>query len=304
MSPNRKKKQLQNQRNVIFCILLVFFSVFLIGIVYAVEIPTQVFINTDPNITSTSLIDSDGGTLQLGSLDNATFNCTGSITDADGYTDITGINATFYGFGYFSNSANTAGAKYSNSSCLLYGGSGNTTSFTCTTFVHHHTLNGTWNCNATVIDSYNRTNSRNGSNTVDVFKSVGVQTQTINFGSYALGNNSGTIDKNITVNNTGNRPINVTLDAYRVSGVASDANAMTCTTGNLPVSALRYSMSPGIIATSKIALTDSPLTAAINLTSTAIGSTLYTNTTLYFGVVIPSSGQGGICTGFLDISAS
>jgi len=270
----------------------------------ATEIPTNVTVDYDPLVSTILLTDSDGGTLQVWANDSRIFNCTGTVYDGDGFADLGTVNGTIWGFGSNYSAANSAGLHYSNSTCLKYGSAGNTSSYTCSFYVHHHTENGTWICNVSINDTYARTGTNQTTNTVDVFKSISVPLQTIAFGSYAHGQNSGTTDYTVTINNTGNAKFNVTLDAYRVSGVPADINSMSCASGTLPVGSIAYSTVPGTAAISKTALTDAPKTISANVSVTAFGSTAPVPYSFYLGIIIPATGMSGKCAGFLDVSAS
>ena len=285
-------------------IVLAVMLVFGISAAYAIEIPTNVSIDNDPYITSSSLTDSDGGTLQVWANDSRLFNCTGTASDLDGFGDIVNINATIYGAASNLSAADSAGLHYTNSSCSRFGGSGNTTSFNCAFTVHHNTQNSTWICNTSVNDTASRFNSNTSTNSVDVFKSIAVPLQTIAFGSYAHSQNSGTTDKNITINNTGNVAFNVTLDAYRQSGTPADNFSMSCTVGNLNVTSIVFATTPGVAALSKTALNDSPTTIPANVSFSPYGTTAFVPFSFYLGIVIPAIGPGGACNGYLDVSAS
>ena len=272
--------------------------------VYAVEIPTTMSVDNDPVVSTIALTDSDGGNLQVWANDTRIFNCTGVVTDLDGFADISKVNATIYAPSSSLGGADSFGLHYSNTSCNIYGSSGNTSSYNCGFIVHHQSQPGLWTCNVSVNDTFARTTTNATTNTVDVFKSIAVPLQTIAFGSYAHSQNSGTTDKTVTVNNTGNVQFNVTLDAYRSSGIPADVNAMTCTTGTLPVASMVYATSAGVAALSKTPLADAPTTINANVSTTAFGSTAPVAYSFYLGMVVPAAGQSGACTGFLDVSAS
>ncbi len=288
----------------VFWVALSILLLFGMWTVHAVEIPTNVTIDNDPYISSISLTDSDGGTLQVWANDSRIFNCTGTAVDLDGFADISNINATIYGPSSNMTASDASGLHYTNASCTLFGGSANTTSFNCGFIVHHQTQPGLWTCNASINDSYARVFTNATNNTVDIFKSIAVPLQTIAFGAFAHSQNSGTTDKNITVNNTGNVKFNVTLDAYRSSGIPADNNSMSCVVGTLPVSSVVFAITPGVSALSKTALNDTPTTIPANVSTTAFGAVAPIPFSFYLGIVIPASGQGGACNGFLDVSAS
>jgi len=285
-------------------IALVLFALFNVQPTSAVEIPTNVTIDNDPRVATISLLDSDGGTLQVWANDSRIFNCTGTVTDGDGFADMGAVNATIYGPTSNFSAANSAGLHYSNLTCLKFASAGNSSTYTCGFYVHHHTESGNWTCNVSVNDSYARISTNQTTNTVDIFKSISVPLQTIAFGAYAHNQDSGTTDKNVTVNNTGNVAFNVTLDAYKTSGVPNDNSSMSCVTGTLPVGSIVFATAAGVDALSKTALTNAPTTIPANVSQTAYGSIAPVPYTVYLGIVVPATGMSGKCAGFLDVSAS
>jgi hypothetical protein len=282
-------------------VLLLSFS---LTLVFAAEVPINVTVNYEPNVQTISLTDSDGGTLQVFANDTRVFNCTGTVHDGDGFADISSVNATIFGFGSSAPAADTAGNHYTNTSCVRFAGSGNTTTYTCGFVVYHHTQNGTWTCNVSVNDTFNKRLSNTTTNTVDASKLIQVDNQTLAFGSFARGTDSGTTDVILDFNNSGNTRFNVTIDAYSLTGVPADTNAMLCTTGNLSVGFMRWSLLPGIAATAKTVMTNAPMLLQMNTTTTPFGSTAPVAFSFYMGIVIPPTGLGGRCTGFLDVIAT
>ena len=290
-------------KKIILVLATICLFVTLATIVSAIEIPTNVTVDYDPIVSTILLTDSDAGTLQIWANDSRTFNCTGVVTDNDGFADIQAVNATIWGFNSTFAGADSAGVHYTNTSCTKFGGSGNTSSFNCAFTVQHNTQNGTWTCNVSVNDTYARSATNQTTNTVDVFKSISVPLQTIQFGAYAHSQNSGTVDKNVTVNNTGNVKFNISIDAYRSSGIPADNNSMTCASGTLPVSSIVYSVNPGVTALSKTALVDAPTIISANVSVTPFGSLIPVSYSFYLGIIIPATNASGACSGFLDVSA-
>ncbi|HLP80218.1 MAG TPA: hypothetical protein VK158_06270, partial [Acidobacteriota bacterium] len=119
---------------VVFSLLLVI----CISTLYAAEIPITVDINSEPEITSITLTDADGGNVQLNGLDTRIMTCFGTLRDNDSYLDITSFNATFFGQNSTLTAANSAGTHYTNTSCATSGGSGATVNFQCNVTIHHH----------------------------------------------------------------------------------------------------------------------------------------------------------------------
>ena len=291
-------------RNIFLFFSTVGIVLFYMAIVDAVEIPTNVTVDYDPDVATIILRDIDGGNLQIWANDSRVINCTGTVYDGDGFGDISNVNATIYAPSSNLSAADSAGLHYTNNSCTRFGSAGNTSSFNCAFFVHHHAQPGLWTCNASVNDSFGRFDTNATTNTLDPFKSISVPLQTIAFGAYAHSQNSGTVDKTVTVNNTGNVKFNVTLDAYRVSGFPADVNSMTCKSGTLPVGSIVFSPNPGITALSKTALVDAPTTISANVSVTAFGLIAPVPYSFYLGIIIPANGQAGACSGYLDVSAS
>ncbi|HLP80216.1 MAG TPA: hypothetical protein VK158_06260 [Acidobacteriota bacterium] len=271
---------------------------------FATEIPTQVDINADPTVTSVTLTDFDAGTIQLLRNDTAVMTCFGTIYDDDGFADIQNVNASFFGLNSTISSAPSYGTKYVNDSCTISNGVGPSADFECNVTVHHHTEPGSWNCTVMVNDTFGVNGSNSSLQDVDTFMSVDVPTELIDFGSQAHGNDSGTDDYPILINNSGNVRFDVLLDAYSLTGVDADVNAMACTVGDLPVSAILWNLTPNTDASLKTPFTDVAQQADINLDQTAFGATAYTTDNIYFGIAIPASGQSGLCTGFIDVTAT
>jgi hypothetical protein len=69
---------------------------FSIWTVQATEIPTNVSIDNDPFVTTITLVDADGGNLQVWENDTRIFNCSGTVEDLDGFADIVNVNATLF----------------------------------------------------------------------------------------------------------------------------------------------------------------------------------------------------------------
>ncbi|HLP80217.1 MAG TPA: hypothetical protein VK158_06265 [Acidobacteriota bacterium] len=287
----------------IFVVLLGAF-ILCASVAFATEIPTTVDINADPRVATITFTDADGGNIQLSRFDNASVTCYGTIYDDDGYTDIISLNASFFGLNSTISSAPSSGTKYVNTSCTITNGAGPTADFECNATVHHHTEPGSWNCTVMVQDAYGVNGSNSTLQTVDTFMSIDVPTELIDFGTHAHGNDSGTNDYSILINNSGNVRFDVLLDAYSLTGVDADVNAMACDVGDLPVASILWNLTPGTDASLKTPFTDSPQTADINLDQTAFGATAYTTDNIYFGISIPMSGQSGTCTGFIDVSAT
>jgi hypothetical protein len=279
---------------------------------YADELNTTVYINGAPYLDTLYFTDNDSGNLQVYPDDSGMSWCYGNFSDVDGSSTVVNINATFYGPSFNVNSPVSFGAVYFNDSCTLSNLVGMTGEYNCSAIMYHHSEPGLWSCNVSIIDDVDQWTSNVTTNTVDDLVSIQVppplanatHNATLDFGYYALGQNSTTTDFIIDVNNSGNVAFNVTLDPYRVSATPVDTEAMACTVGNLPATNILFDLSPGTDVGLKTALSDAPTPTGAPLAPTAFGSIPPTTQSIYFGIIIPTVDIGGRCAGFMDIESS
>ncbi|OYT40973.1 hypothetical protein B6U80_02180, partial [Candidatus Pacearchaeota archaeon ex4484_26] len=103
------------------------------------------------------------GIIDLTALSTRNVFCNGTVTDADGGSDIIAVNATFYdASASSSDAADNNATHYTNRSCWLSAADGNNKYFECLFLVRYFANNATWQCNATAYDSSNL-----GSNTTN-----------------------------------------------------------------------------------------------------------------------------------------
>ncbi len=245
----------------------------------------------------TAFTDKDNGAIQVVANNSALVMCYGNATSTTG---VTGVNATFYGPSSTYKTPPAAGTAYRNTSCTVVGTTSAT--YNCTTVLHHHAEPGNWSCLVVARDlAGNRNLTKN--NTLNTFLSFSMITTKLNFSKTTLNGGTGTTDYLVQFNNTGNVAMHIQIDAYRLSGNASDADAMACSVGVIPVGNMKYAEVPGQDVSIKTALTDTPITTTTSYSPTAFGNTAYTNGTLYYGLIIPSSAVQGKCNGILSITA-
>ena len=188
--------------------------------------------NSGPTVSGVNLNDSDGGTIQLSVSNFTTVTCNATLTDLNGYSDITGANATvFYSndSNNKSNSPDDINYHYTNTSCTLFGGNGINEFANCTVNLSFAAVNGTWTCNVTAIDSSNAFNSTNGTNDVDQLVALGVWNASINFSSMTNGQNTTLAQaRGINASNEGN----VRLD-MDIKALSADMSCVTSGVGCL-----------------------------------------------------------------------
>jgi len=122
-------------------------------------------------------------------------------------------------------------------------------------------------------------------------------TATINYGTLALGTNTGTTDYTTTVTNTGNRQIDIQLDGY--GSTDGDGKAMVCTIGSITIGNERYSLTAATAWSAKTQLTDT----ATTLTTFDLAKGASSTKNVYWGFGMPSSGVGGSCSGKVNFTA-
>lgn len=168
--------------------------------------------------------------------------CNFSVNDTDGVIDIVSANATFYVSGSTPISPDDNSTHYTNSSCIETWNNGiDTKNFTCGFNVYYYANNGTWQCNASAIDTQNAIGIGNDSTVINPLYALNA-TASIDFGDVPTGSISP--EKNITVINLGNIRLNINLSAYAIT--QNDGIAMNCTNANISLNDLRYSKTSGV----------------------------------------------------------
>lgn len=225
--------------------------------------------------------------------------CNATVTDEDGYTNITGVNATLWDSATTTEAAaDDGGNHYTNSSCGLAGGSGNSINASCSFALRWFANPATWTCKLVVTDSTSA-GSNETNTTVNQLKSISV-TSSITFPEQALGSTTTDAnERNVIVNNTGNVAINVSVYGYGAS--ESDGYCLVCTVGGseIPVGNMKYSLSAAQSFGSMTALTSS----AVTITDFNLAKGASSTKSVYWKLQIPSSDVGGSCSGFIVITA-
>lgn len=264
-------------------------------------------LNTSGNsapVASSVSIDSGAETVVLTGGTTKNVVCAGTVTDTDGYEDITSVTAKLYRSGVGAGAGDDNENHYTltgDSDCVPSGGSSNTETYTCTFDIYFYadpTDDGSdyaaqnWGCEMTPSDGDGAGTADTDTIEMGTLQSISVSS-TINFGSVSPGQNS-TGDHITTVTNTGN----VEID-FKVSG-----GSLSCTTrGTIPVGSQEYSLSSFNYGDGTD-LSDSEANINASLVKPTSGSPSVTDN-LYWQVAVPTGVEGG-CTGsttFVVISA-
>lgn len=254
-------------------------------------------INRVPSIT-TFVIDDP---INLIAASNKTVFCNGTITDLDTYSDIVNVNASIFLNGLSSQDLLNTSNHYYNSSCTLLNGFGSDIDFKCGFDMTYFASNGTWQCNATVLDAINATNSTIDNTQVNEMLAIGVYPSVIDFGALEILQISPN-DIKINVTNYGN--IDLDLDLFAYADLYSDNLSMDCTKGNITYDYERFSINPGdnYNTMNSINNTDNAVHVDLNLSRRQGGQTQDSYDTVYWKLQIPMY-TGGTCNGKVVFTA-
>ena len=257
-----------------------------------------------------SSVSIDSGAVSVTLSEGTTKNvvCTSVVTDNDGYADITSVQAKLYRTGVGAGAPDDPANHYTlsgDAQCVPSGGSGTTENYTCTFAVYFYadpTDTGSayetdnWTCQVTPSDGIGAGTA--ATDTIEMNSLIALDvTATINYGTLALGTNTGTTDYTTTVTNTGNRQIDIQLDGY--GSTDGDGKAMVCTIGSITIGNERYSLTAATAWSAKTQLTDT----ATTLTTFDLAKGASSTKNVYWGFGMPSSGVGGSCSGKVNFTA-
>ena len=226
-------------------------------------------------------------TLSAGSIRLVT--CNATVRDWNGYSDIVLVNATLWdALNSTINSSNNNNSHYTNTNCSNYGNGVNfTVNYICNFSVYYYANNGTWNCNVTAYDTYNKSGTLGNNTLLYSLYALNV-TDGIDYGSVAVEDTSSEMTANVT--NFGNMPINLTLEGYGVR--QGDGLAMNCSiNGNITVDNERFAVASGVWG-AKTALTSSQqLAQGLTIVKQTSSNTPIVNST-YWQLYIPPNPAG------------
>lgn len=225
-----------------------------------------------------------------------------TVTDNNGYADIEFATSTIYRSGVANTHACTADEnncyQMSTSSCSLSNCSGNSCTLQCVSYVQYFadptdassTYSGeNWFASMAVQDSIGLRDTQTAIG-VDLLTLYGlnITTGNIDFGSLAVGQNTGTFDATTTVANTGNSPIDI-----KVSGTDLSSGANTIAVGQQ-----KYATSTFAYGSCSLCqfLTGSAASVSVEIPKSTSTSTQNTSN-LYWGIGIPSGTAAESFTG-------
>ena len=228
--------------------------------------------------------------------------CNITVEDPIIYTNIEGVNATFYSATTTYNAADDNRTHYSNSSCTFLTGGGETAEYQCIFNVWHFAINGSWNCtsfgwNNETYDNYT------GNTDVNQLFALNISTNVINYTALEPNQTSPNVEVNIS--NVGNMPMNISIYGFGGEDEATGAGlSMVCEINNISVQFEKYSIDSGATYSTKNQLSSTPQDLGLTIDPKIVQNDLRVNSTYWQFMVPPSSYALGQCNGSVVFVAS
>ncbi|MBN2052966.1 hypothetical protein JW756_05660 [Candidatus Woesearchaeota archaeon] len=231
--------------------------------------------------------------LQAGTTKNVYCNVT--VVDPIVYTDIVGVNATFFSLSTTYDAADNNRTHYTNNSCAFLTGGGDTAYYQCAFTLWHFAINGTWNCTAVTWNTYTGANSSDNTSVNQLF-ALNVSTSVVDYGSLQPDN----ISSNVTVNisNVGNMPMNVSVYGFGGDDETTGAGlSMVCQINNITIEFERFATNNTADYNSKRQLSGSLQDLQFTIPSKNVYDDVVQNSTYWQFMVPPQYQAFGQCNG-------
>jgi hypothetical protein len=206
---------------------------------------------------------------------------TSTVTDNNGYTDITSVAAVFYdSIATTSTCSSDNSDCYTDIACATSSCSGTDTQCiaTCSTDVWYYANPSSWKWQIKATDAASASSTgTSATTTIANLIAINVSEATINYGSLSIGETSA--QATTTVENTGNT--NLDVDTYGTN--------MTCTSGSIAVGQQKFNTEGAETALTGVAQTID-LNVSKRITTPPTGS-------IYWKLYVPSGGAKGDCSG-------
>ena len=230
--------------------------------------------------------------------------CLVEIRDFNGGGAISNVNGTFYYYLNDTFDSDDNNTHYTNNSCSQDGAaSGYFVNWTCSFDVWYYALNGTWEANITVNDSYNLTANDYSNSTISPLYALNV-TSPIDFGNLPVGDTSSTsVQANVT--NFGNMDINVSVFGFGGNDSVSGAGlSMICAQRNISLPNERYDLSSATLYNAMTRITGAAVTIpGIMVTKQTQAGVYSVNSTYWRLHVNVTTNPFGICNGTVVFAA-
>lgn len=264
---------------------------------------TLAAVNSLPVASGVS-IDSGAASVTLTENTTKSVSCAGTITDNDGYTDISQVCAFLYRSSVATSTiADNNNYKYTlcgDSNCVPSGGSGNTENYDCMFSVQYYAhptdAGSPWSAQNWVCEMWPENATATGTVALDDVEMDSLLaidvSATISYGMVLPDNDTGGTNQTVTITNTGNRDIDV-----EVSGDLMCTDYSTCAGNILQPAQQEYSVNTFAYgAGTSLTATTSPVQVEVDL-ATPSSTTTPVADMIYWGVGIPIGQTGGSYTG-------
>lgn len=215
---------------------------------------TTIPVNLTINNVAPSVVSFDlPATIDLVAGDISDVFCNATVADDNGVTDIALVSAQFYHSSVAWGDPDDNATHYTNASCSCSPVDASSLYCSCYTPVLYYANAGSWSCRVNVSDYSGANGVGSDTLTINTLLALVVQEQLIDYGTLT---NTESDEQNVTVQNLGNVPIDISLFGFGAS--AGDNLAMVCDLGSVPVSFERFSLLQGTPYTSMTSLTGNP----------------------------------------------
>lgn len=269
--------------------------------VLADDAATSATVTNAPPVSSAVLIIGDTLTLTEATTTNVVV--TATVTDNNGFADITSVQAKLFRTDVTSSASGDPLNHYTSACTVVETGSGLSQNYTCTFAVQYYAdatdagaySEDTWSAEVTPSDA-DGAGTAGTNDTAEMATTVALDvTIAIAYGEMALAATTpDTTAFDTIVTNTGNQ---ASIGAQVNSGADT---AMACAIGSIPVGNEKYHAVSTTAFASKTALTDTAATVSdVAATKGASGNT----DTIGWGLQMPADGVSGACSGSVVFTA-
>ncbi|MBP9669158.1 MAG: hypothetical protein KBE09_02615 [Candidatus Pacebacteria bacterium] len=246
----------------------------------------------------------DAGAVSVTLTENTTHNvvCTGTVTDTDGFADITAVGAYFFRTTVGTTSAaddNNQYRLYGDSQCVPSSGAGNSEDYTCTFAVQYFAdptdagspnASDNWSCELWPAD--NVATGTVSVDTVEMSSLIALDvTASIAYGSVNANTDTGVTNQTTTLTNTGNRDMDPELSGAAMTDGGS---------GTIAASQQKYDATAFTYSSGGTALSGTPATFDITLPQRTAGAV---TDDILWGLGVPNGTPNGSYTGSNTITA-
>jgi len=256
-------------------------------------------------VASAVSIDSGAASITLNEGTTKNVVCSGTVTDDDGFSDITSVKADLFRTGVGIGSATDNNNHYQesgDSECVPSGGSGTSETYTCTIPVQYYadpTDTGSpnsaddWTCTLTPTDATEEGTAASDTIEMSSLIALSVTESDISYGTVNANTDTGATNQTITVENTGNRDIDPQL-----SGANMASGGDSIAVGQQEYSATTFTYGAGTD------LSASATTLDVTLPQPTNDGTPTIQDTVYWGLGVPAGTPAGTYTGSNTVSAT